>query len=64
MMLAPILLQLLQSISNNLNEKASLITLSYIGANKVVQNYNVMGIAKASLESSVKYLADSLGEKI
>ena len=33
-----------------------------IGSNKVVQNYNVMGVAKASLESSVLYLADSLGD--
>ena len=54
---------LAKTFRDDLNEKASLITLSYIGANKVVQNYNVMGIAKASLESSVKYLADSLGEK-
>ena len=54
---------LAKAFRDDLNEKASLITLSYIGANKVVQNYNVMGIAKASLESSVKYLADSLGEK-
>ena len=54
---------LAKAFRDDLNEKASLVTLSYIGANKVVQNYNVMGIAKASLESSVKYLADSLGEK-
>ena len=33
-----------------------LVTLSYIGSKKVVQNYNVMGLAKASLESSVIYL--------
>lgn len=48
---------------DSLNESSSVVTLSYIGAQRVVQNYNVMGIAKASLESSVKYLADSLGEK-
>ena len=55
---------LAKAFRDDLNEKASLITLSYIGANKVVQNYNVMGIAKASLECSVKYLtADSFGEK-
>tara|TARA_Y100000768_G_C23903613_1_gene646431 strand:- start:393 stop:1163 length:771 start_codon:yes stop_codon:yes gene_type:complete len=46
----------------NLNRSASIVTLSYIGAQKVVQNYNVMGIAKASLETSVLYLADSLGK--
>jgi len=39
----------------------SIITLSYFGAEKVVQNYNVMGIAKAALEASVRYLANDLG---
>jgi enoyl-[acyl-carrier protein] reductase I len=47
----------------SLNESSSIVTLSYIGSQRIVQNYNVMGIAKASLESSVKYLADSLGER-
>ena len=40
---------------------ASLITLSYLGAVRVVQNYNVMGVAKAALEASVRYLASDLG---
>lgn len=40
---------------------ASLLTLSYYGAEKVVPNYNVMGIAKAALEASVRYLAADLG---
>ena len=35
--------------------------MSYYGAEKVVQNYNVMGVAKAALESSVRYLAEDLG---
>ena len=48
---------------DNLNKSSSIITLSYIGADRVVQNYNIMGLAKASLECSVKYLADSLGEE-
>ena len=39
----------------------SIITLSYHGAQKVVPNYNVMGVAKAALESSVRYLAQDLG---
>ncbi len=39
----------------------SIITLSYLGAEKVVPNYNMMGIAKASLEASVRYLAHDLG---
>lgn len=40
----------------------SVITLSYYGAEKVVPHYNVMGVAKAALESSVKYLASDLGK--
>lgn len=43
--------------------QGSLLTLSYYGAEKAVPNYNVMGIAKASLEASVRYLAASLGPK-
>ncbi len=39
----------------------SMITLSYYGAEKVVANYNVMGVAKAALEASVRYLAEDLG---
>ena len=41
----------------------SVITLSYFGAEKVVPGYNVMGVAKAALEATVRYLANSLGEK-
>jgi enoyl-[acyl-carrier protein] reductase I len=39
----------------------SLITLTYYGAEKVIPHYNVMGVAKAALETSVKYLANDLG---
>lgn len=46
-----------------LNEKASLVTLTYHGSTKVVDNYNVMGVAKAALESSVRYLAENLGKE-
>jgi enoyl-[acyl-carrier protein] reductase I len=42
---------------------ASLLTLTYLGANRVLPHYNTMGLAKASLEASVRYLADSLGPK-
>lgn len=42
-------------------EGGSIVTLSYIGATKVVQNYNVMGVAKAALEASVRYLANDMG---
>lgn len=44
-----------------LSEGASVVTLSYYGAEKVVPNYNVMGVAKAALEASVRYLAMDLG---
>lgn len=43
--------------------EGSIVTLSYYGAEKAVPNYNVMGIAKASLEASVRYLAASLGPR-
>ena len=39
----------------------SILTLTYYGAEKVVKNYNVMGVAKAALEASVRYLAADLG---
>ena len=39
----------------------SLLTLSYLGAERVIPNYNVMGVAKASLEANVRYMASSLG---
>ncbi len=41
--------------------KASLVTMTYLGAVRTVPNYNVMGVAKAALEASTRYLADSLG---
>lgn len=41
--------------------KGSIVTLTYYGSEKVVQNYNVMGVAKAALEASVRYLAADLG---
>ena len=43
--------------------KGSLTTLTYLGSQKTLPNYNVMGLAKASLEASVRYLAVSLGKK-
>jgi len=46
-----------------LHEGSSLLTLSYLGAERVLQNYNVMGLAKASLESNVRYMAASLGKE-
>lgn len=41
----------------------SLLTLSYLGAQRVMPNYNVMGLAKASLEANVRFMASSLGSK-
>ncbi|HZM36195.1 MAG TPA: enoyl-ACP reductase FabI [Burkholderiales bacterium] len=46
-----------------LAKNASLLTLTYLGAERVVPNYNTMGLAKASLEASVRYLAGSLGPR-
>jgi len=46
-----------------LREDAALLTLTYLGSLRVVPSYNTMGLAKASLEASVRYLADSLGSK-
>ena len=43
--------------------KASLLTLTYLGSTRAVPNYNTMGLAKASLEASVRYLAASLGPR-
>jgi enoyl-[acyl-carrier protein] reductase I len=45
-----------------MKDGGSIVTLTYYGAEKVVPNYNVMALAKAALETSVKYLAEDLGE--
>ena len=44
-----------------MNPGGSIITLTYYGAQKVIPNYNVMGLAKSALETSVKYLAYDMG---
>jgi len=46
-----------------MSEGSTIITMTYYGSAKVVKNYNVMGVAKAALESSVRYLSNELGEK-
>ena len=43
------------------DRRASIITLTYLGSTRVIPNYNVMGVAKAALEASVRYLAHDLG---
>ncbi len=45
------------------NRNGALLTLSYLGAVRVMPNYNVMGLAKASLEANVRFMASSLGPK-
>lgn len=56
--LAKVLLPLLEK-----GNQAAILTLSYLGSLQVVPHYNVMGLAKASLEANVRYLAHSLGAK-
>jgi enoyl-[acyl-carrier protein] reductase I len=46
-----------------MSESGSITTLSYLGSQRVMTNYNVMGVAKAALEACVRYLASELGEK-
>ncbi len=46
-----------------MNNGGSMLTLTYIGAERVIPNYNVMGVAKAALEASVRYLAADFGDK-
>lgn len=46
-----------------MNEGGSIVTMTYLGGERAMQNYNVMGVAKAALESSVRYLALDLGEQ-
>ena len=51
------------TFSSILNDNGSVLTLSYYGAEKIVQNYNIMGVAKSALEASVRYLASDLGTR-
>jgi enoyl-[acyl-carrier protein] reductase I len=57
------LVALVQAAEPLLRPGASIVTLSYHGARQVVPNYNVMGVAKAALEASVRYLAADLGPR-
>ncbi len=52
-----------QRAAKILNPNSSVLTLTYLGGEKVVAGYNLMGVAKAALDASVKYLAFDLGEK-
>ncbi|MCM1981846.1 enoyl-ACP reductase FabI [Lyngbya confervoides] len=55
------LVQLSAAAKPLMGEGSSIVTLSYLGGERVVPNYNVMGIAKAALEMNVRYLAAELG---
>jgi len=46
-----------------LSAKSALLTLTYVGSERIVPNYNTMGLAKASLEASVRYLAEAMGAR-
>ncbi|ARC54721.1 enoyl-ACP reductase [Candidatus Riesia sp. GBBU] len=54
---------LVKNCSEMLNKNSSLLTITYVGSKRAMSNYNVMGLAKASLESSVRYMAYSLGPR-
>ena len=55
--------EIAKEASKIMNKGSSLLTLTYAGSERVVPNYNVMGVCKAALESSVKYLSTDLGSK-
>lgn len=55
--------QLARSAAPLMKDGGSIVSMSYYGAEKVVQNYNVMGVAKAALEASTRYLAEDLGKQ-
>jgi enoyl-[acyl-carrier protein] reductase I len=50
-----------KAIASRMTAGGAILTLTYLGAQRVIENYNVMGVAKASLEASVRYLAADLG---
>ena len=57
------LIALVQTLREELNDGASIMALTYLGATQIVPNYNLMGISKAALEAAVRYLAFDLGER-
>jgi len=57
------LIDLTNRLESVLSDDASILTLSYLGGPKYIVNYNVMGVAKAALESTVRYMAVDLGAK-
>ena len=57
------LIDLVRTIEPVLNDGASVVTLTYLGSQRYIPHYNVMGVAKAALEASVRYLAVDLGKR-
>jgi enoyl-[acyl-carrier protein] reductase I len=57
------LCRLCNALEPVMNEDGSVITLSYVGSTRALKNYNVMGVCKAALESTVRYLAVDLGDR-
>jgi len=57
------LTEMIKILSPKLNDGASIMALSYYGSTKYMQSYNVMGVAKAALETSIKYLAVDMGDR-
>ena len=56
------LIEVTQALKPLLSENSSVLTLSYFGGVKYIPNYNLMGVAKAALEMTVKYMAEDLGK--
>jgi enoyl-[acyl-carrier protein] reductase I len=57
------LISVSRALAPLLTKGGSIMTLTYLGSTRVVKNYNVMGVAKAALEASVRYLANDLGPR-
>lgn len=57
------LTRICQEASSRMSDGGAVVTLSYLGGERAIPGYNVMGVAKASLESSVRYLASELGPR-
>lgn len=56
------LVGLSQALKGLMNENSSIMAMTYYGSTKVLKNYNIMGVAKAALEASSRYLAEDLGQ--
>ncbi|HEX4013215.1 MAG TPA: enoyl-ACP reductase [Candidatus Cybelea sp.] len=57
------LIALVSALRDSFNDGASIMALTYLGATQIVPNYNLMGIAKAALEATVRYIAFDLGDR-